>query len=416
MYDPFAEFTKHVLPNGLEVHTQYLERPWIAVEIVIHSGSREDPLKLPGLAHFVEHLVTQNIPQYEFDQVREFFDTCGGKVGFGTTYYLCTRYKFIVPNDPAIFCKALSIFGSMLFGAKIKKEIERERKVILREFNNSYPFAEKLEWDLDARKALFRGHRLETWNRPLGRPEGFLSITETDLQNFYDEAYVPANTSLVLIGGLPSHEMITEIEKSPFGMQKNGTRNPIPKSFNRFSFPTDHGKTVRISDYASFKIDQTEYTATWAFPSDFPLQARRVFGQTLGQILFEEIREKRGLAYSIGVDYTNFQDVYEFVVKGRISPAATPDINDLVRECISSVPLRHDLFERKLRACFQRCHMIDLSGSDLTNNSAEELATYHRIISMQETWDKLQKVRHEQMSAATAFLSPERQYTFITCP
>lgn len=416
MFDPYAEYTKQVLTNGLEVHSQHWDRPWISMEVVVHSGGREDPIKMPGLAHFVEHLVGQNIPDREFDQVKEFFETSGGRVDFGSTSYLATQYKFSIPADLETFREAISIFGSMLLAAQLKKDVERERKVIFREFTGKYPFLEKLEWDMGIRKALFSGHRLETWNRPLGRPEGFLSATEEDLQGFYDQHYVPENISLVIIGGLKTDEVITELEKSPFGVQKKGTRNQIPKSFRNLPIPTERAKTVKLSDHINFKVDQTEYHATWAFPSDFPRQARRVFSTVLSKILFDEIREKRSLAYSIGTAYTNFQDVCEYEINGRISPEATTYIGDLVRKCIDTVSTRRDLFDRKLQSLKQSCLMIDLAGQGLAGNSAEDLVSNHRIIPMQEVWDELHKVKFEQMAEASAILSSEQQYTFITCP
>ena len=416
MYDPYAEFTKHVLSNGLEVHSVFWDRPWIGMEIVVHSGGREDPVAMPGLAHFVEHVVSQNIPDWEHNKARRFFEETGGRVGFGNTGYDSTRYDFSIPTDPLLFRQALAIFGSMLLDVKVEKNVERERKVIFREFNERYPFLEKLEWDMGIRKALFKGHRLETWNRPLGRPEGFLSATEADLQDFYDTHYVPANISLVIIGGLATEEVIAELEKSPFGMRKDGVRNPIPQPFNQIPSPAQQAKTVKLSDHVNFKVDQTEYKATWAFPADFPRQARRVFDRVLDQVLTDEIREKRGLAYGMSTDYTGFHDVYEYEICGQIAPDATPYINELVRKCILMVPSRHDLFDQKLRGCIQECLMTDLSGLGLADNAADDLVSDHRIITMQEVRDDLHKVTHEQMAEATALLSSERQYTFITCP
>ncbi len=416
MYDPYAEFTKTVLSNGLEVHSVYWDRPWIRVEIVVHSGGREDPVVKPGLAHFLEHVVSQNIPNWKFDRAREFFETCGGQTMFGSTDYLSTRYSFKVPADPVTFREALTIFGSMLLGARIEKDVERERKVISCEFNERYPFLEALEWNMGIRRALFQGHRLETWNRPLGRPEGFLSITERDLQDFYDTHYVPRNISLVIIGGFKTDELTVELEKSPFGMQKDGLRSQIPQSFRPLSIPTEQSRIVKLSDHVNFKVDQTEYRAVWAFPSDFHRQARKVFRTVLGKILFDEVREKRGLAYGIDVECVSFQDVCEFEIRGKISPDATSHINEVVRECIRMVPSRHDLFKRRLDSLKQQCLMIDLAGHGLAGNSANNLVSDHRIIPMQEELDKLCVVTIDQMAEASAFLSSERQYTFITCP
>ena len=136
----------------------------------------------------------------------------------------------------------------------------------------------------------------------------------------------------------------------------------------------------------------------------------------LGKVLFDEIREKRGLAYSIGTNYTNFHDVYEYEISGMISPEATPYIDEIVRECISMVPSRRDLFDRKLKSCKKQCLMIDLSGLELAKDSASDLVSNHRIIPIREAWDQLHKVTHEQMAEAAALLSSEQQYTFITCP
>jgi predicted Zn-dependent peptidase len=416
MYDPYAEFTKHVLANGLEVHSVYWDRPWIGMEVVVHVGGREDPVTMPGIAHFVEHVVSHNVPDRRLDHIKEFFETCGGKAGLGSTNYLSTRYKFSVPANEIIFREALDIFGSMLLGEKIERDVERERKVISHEFNGRYPFLEKLEWDMGIRKALFKGHRLETWNRPLGRPEGFLETKEADLQMFYDKYYVPANISLVIIGGIQTDQVIAELEKSPFRTEKRGTRNQIPKPFGPLPIPTEKSKIVKLSDYVDFKIDQTEYKATWAFPADFPLQALRVFDQMLEDLLFNEIREKLGLAYGVGTDYTNFHDVYEYVIGGRIDPVATSYIDEIFRKCIESISSRRDLFDRKLKSLKQKCLMIDLAGHQLANDSASDLVYDHRIISIQEVWDGLDKVTFEQMAEAAAFLSSERQYTLITCP
>lgn len=416
MHDPYTEFTKHVLPNGLEVHSVFWDRPWIGVEIVVHSGGREDLVTKPGLAHFVEHVVSKNIPKWEYAQSREFFEVCGGRANFGMTSYLSTIYKFAVPAEPGTFHEALTIFGLMLLEAQIKDNIERERNVILREFNERYPFLEKLNWDMDVRSSLFPEHRLETWNRPLGRPEGFMEITKKDLQDFYDKHYTPANMSLVVVGGLKTKDVISELKKGPFGDSKDGKRNPVLQQPYQIPNPQNNYRTVKLSDHVNFRVDQTEYMARWAFPADFPWQSCRVFNKMLKHLLFEEIRQKQGLTYSISTHYALFQDVNEYEIVSRVSPNATNHINELVRRCIEMVPSERNVFERKLESSKRECLMLDLSGQDLADDSANDLALKHQIIPQQESWDQLHKVTFEQMIEATSLLSTKRQYTFITCP
>lgn len=417
MYDPYAEFTKSVLSNGLEVHSLYWDRPWVRVEIVVHAGGREDPASLPGLAHLLEHIVNNNIPGKEKNLVKEFFETCGGTINLGITHYLYTRYNFSIPRDQETFRTALDILGSMLFQAKTENYLEQQKEVILREFRDLYPFAETFTWETSIREALFKGHRLETYPRtPIGRPEGFLSATTLDLQTFYDMYYVPENVSLVVIGGQRTDQLIAELEGSPFGIKKGGTRNPIPKTLQTLPLPIENSKTVNLSEYVNYSVDRATYTARWAFPIGFPNQARRVFSKMLDKILFEETRQKRVVAYSFNSSYGDFQDVSEFQISGTIKPEAADYINEIVRECISMVSLQPDLFEKTRKGCMQRCLMHDSSGEDLADQAAIELAHDHRIISLQETWNSLEKVTFEQMLEAVELLSSDRQYTFITRP
>jgi predicted Zn-dependent peptidase len=415
MYDPYADFTKQTLINGLEVHSVFWERPWVRVEVIVHTGGREDPGVKLGLAHFVEHLVSKNIPNLTYDQAKEFFETTGGWANFGSTGYLSTKYRFGIPADLPMFRQVLDIFGSMLLEARIEKNIERERDIVTREFNERYPFREKLEWDLAAQRALFPGHRLETWTRALGQPEGFQSVTAEDLQCFYDQQYVPANISLVIVGGFRPEEILRELNRSPFGKRKFGTRNLIQQPLNFLPVVTEHEKLIKYSKYFNCQIDQTAYTAKWSFPADFPHQARRVFRQVLDKILFQEIREKRGLAYAVDVGYTDYQDICEFRIGSQINPNATSSIGGLVRSCLEMIPSRLDLFDRVRKSLLQKYLMTDLSGEDLAVEAVNDLASDQRIITLQETKEGLEQVRFEQMNEMLQFLTPSRQHTFIAC-
>jgi predicted Zn-dependent peptidase len=163
-------------------------------------------------------------------------------------------------------------------------------------------------------------------------------------------------------------------------------------------------------------VDRTEFKAVWAFPSDFPNQARRVFDRVLRRILFEEIRRKRGLTYGVAVEHTNFHDVCEYVIECKVDPSATQQIEELVRECIELVPQRSDLFECELEALKNNCSIVDCSTDDLVDYSAEGLSMFGRIITVGEILEGLQRVTHDQMAKAAGILSREQQYTFISHP
>ena len=139
MWDPYAEFESAVLPNGLTVYASHWpDRPWETISFLVHTGASSDPVGLEGVAHFVEHMVSKNtvVP---YDDIRSFFEVCGGYASLGTTGYPYTTYEFFVPTDATILSQALNIFGNMLFQAMLEQFLERERSVITGEFRQSYP-------------------------------------------------------------------------------------------------------------------------------------------------------------------------------------------------------------------------------------------------------------------------------------
>jgi len=171
MWDPYAEFESAALPNGLTVYAAHWPgRSWEAMGFMIHSGAEQDPIGLEGLAHFVEHLVSCNAkipPQL----LRAFFEGRGGSADLGMTSYFYTRYRFFAPTNREFLKKALSNFGHMLFLAKLENFVERQREIIIAEFNRRYPAKLALDLTLRERRALFSGDRIERFVRALGTPE-----------------------------------------------------------------------------------------------------------------------------------------------------------------------------------------------------------------------------------------------------
>ncbi|MCX6736974.1 MAG: insulinase family protein, partial [Candidatus Parcubacteria bacterium] len=200
MFDPYADFKKTTLPNGLAIHAlRWPNRPWEAIGILVHSGAEHDPIGFEGLAHFVEHLVSENanIPKKEMNT---FFEKYGGMVDFGATGYPYAHYRFFLPALKNILAKAFSMFGHMLISAKLKNFIERERKIIINEFHCAYPAKFQFDLDMQKHRALYSDSWLGRFTRPLGNPESIGLITQKELQSYYDAHYTPANISIVGVG------------------------------------------------------------------------------------------------------------------------------------------------------------------------------------------------------------------------
>ena len=180
MWDPYAEFESTILPNGLTIYaTHWQGRPWQAMGFVIHSGAEQDPIGLEGLAHFTEHAVTNNA-NISFTAINEFFNDQGGKVRLGTTGFAFTKWDFFLPLDKKLLSKTFSIFGHMLLMEKIEKFIERERQIIIGEFDRSFTTKVALDLAWKRQKALFTGTFLERFVNPVGTPESIKRINQNE--------------------------------------------------------------------------------------------------------------------------------------------------------------------------------------------------------------------------------------------
>lgn len=416
MYDPYQNFTKSVLPNGLTVYHQHWDRPWVAVRIIVHSGAREDAPHLPGLAHFLEHCVSNNIKGYRKIEARDFLKDTGGRTMFGTTSYLSTEYSFALPTKLSWVREALTIFGTMLFQARITKRVEKERSIIKEEFGQCYPIAEGLDWHMRQFSSIFTGHRLETYNRPLGRPEGFMNATQSDLQAFYDQHYVPANMSLVVLGGMNEQQFSSLLSKSPFAMAKPGVRNPVAKPLTVPLPRKRAGQTIKLSRFTKFKTQQAEYLASWMIPGHVPLESLILATDILDRFLEQEIREKLGGSYGFSAHFWNFQDVRLLFIVGRVNPELIGKVEGIVDDCIRRALRDKRTFDQLKTRMHRRLLMSDLSGREIVNEASSDLAGLQRIVPLTEDLRRRKRLSFEELSQTLRLLTSDRRYTFITKP
>jgi len=417
MWDPYAEFQSATLPNGLTVHAAHWPgRPWEAMGFLIHSGAEHDPIGLEGVAHFVEHLVSENTNISRKD-ISGFFEDCGGSVNLGSTSHAFTEYKFFAPADRRVLAKALVIFGDMLMNARLENLVERERQVITGEFNRRYPI--KFQFDLEMRmhKSLYAGYWLERYARPMGAPESISAITQRSIQAYYDIHYTPPNISVVGVGDMNLRELVELLSQSSFSMDKKGSRTPLPvppleilpPSENRYIFETSKHitDTPRIGTYKSVS----------KIPGSINPQVLRITSNMLSEVLNEEVREKRAWAYSIGSSWRNLRHFYQFSIGcNALSLKAIDTIEEVVEACIVSLKDRGDLFERKKRQAVASLLAIDPTGRDIRDGTLEDLANHQRIISLAETASNLKRVTMEDVRSLLEWLRPEKRWTLIARP
>lgn len=416
MYDPYALFEKIVLQNGLTVYYQHWERPWVKLEFMIHAGSREDPSDLPGIAHFVEHCASSNVDGMKNQDILDYFNDTGGGVYLGGTSYLTTHYGFNIPAQEEMLATGLSILGKMLLQGTFENRTEEERKIITREYSRAYPFNKFRKWDLEKFEELFQGHRIASPHEPLGTLASIEKISREDLRDYYGKYYVPANMSVLVLGGIPKDTLIEKLQASAFGAQKPGVRNLIPVPFVNLRNPKKPGLRISLSELTTLSTEQTTYTGYWAIPGDVSTEIIHLGCMMLNRHLHEELREKIQGTYSASSQYTDYQDVRMLSIQSAVSPEIDREMDERVMECVRLATEDESLFEKIKRRSLSAVLMSDLSGRKLMRNCMNDLKILQTIESMQTIVERREQTTFKEVQDFLRLVNPERRFSVSFAP
>ncbi|MBK6317248.1 MAG: insulinase family protein [Dehalococcoidia bacterium] len=310
------------LANGLRIVTTPMPSTQaVSVNIFVGVGSRSEPARLNGITHFLEHMVfkgTERRPDAIL--IAQEIEGAGGTLNAYTNKEF-TCYWNIVPYDR--FETALDVAADMLLNSKLEQsEIERECPVVQQELkrNHDNPGAwagrligtavygeQPSGWDVGGPVEL-----IPTWSRP-------------DFIEHIGEWYKPSNIVLSVAGNV-THQQVVQLATPLFSGMQDGSLPSI--------VPYDGSVTGQRVVTDSRAIDQcTMYLGLPIFGRDDPDRfAIRIMNDVLGagmsSRLFREVRERRGLAYSIGSGYGYLADAGVFTISAGVN-------RDKLRETIS---------------------------------------------------------------------------------
>lgn len=410
MWDPKADFKTAVLSNGMSVYVaKWPDRPWVAANFLIHSGALQDAVGREGTAHYLEHLVSENT-QLGSEGIEDFFEDFGGHVNLGRTSWRHAQYSFFVPVET--FPRALDVFGPMLLTGCMERQIERERGVILGEFNRSYTHAWEYELALRAARAVQHGTPFANRTTPLGSPESIAVIAEPDLQAYYDQHYQPANMSLVVVGGLDLDEVVRHVKKSLFVLDKKGLRTAHPTVRSTVSIPLE--RLARISPPGATDRTSAQYETQALLPGTVDTHIMAILHHMLSDKLFKEVRQKRAWAYAINPGWTCFDGYYVLHVSCQgLANEAIDLIDDVVSECIESLKGDRVTFENERRRIMLGARLQDRSGRRTADDSVDDLIQHGKLITIAEHEVVVTQLTQADVDEALSYLGSERRFAAI---
>ena len=372
-----------------------------AIGLWIGAGSRDEPPAKAGVSHFIEHLLFKGTARYDAVKIAELFDAMGGELNAATSRETTVVYTR-VPDDHLDV--ALAVMTDMVFAPALT-DIDSEREVVLEEIAMVDDNPQDLVHDLAA-EAVFGSHPL---GRPvIGRADVIASISRRSLLGYHRSAYMGPNVVLAAAGNV-DHDRIA----AALAASRNG---PAAQAL-----PLSRRPAGRIaSPGIRFLRKHTEqYHVCLAGPGIRRDDPRRyasalldaVLGGSASSRLFQEIREKRGMAYSVytyGSQYLDAGQVGIYVGTREENLRECLDVIAAELRDVGAGNLRDGELERAKENMKGRLLLSLESTSARMSRLGKAVVTGTEIVPIEETERRIAAVTEEDVAAlARELYAPE---------
>jgi len=320
-----AEVQRTVLANGIRVITETMPHVRsVSVGIWLGTGARLESPQETGICHFIEHLLFKGTTHRSAEEIARSVDSIGGNLDAFTGKELVTFNTKVLDEHLPI---AFDVLSDLVIHPLLRPEdIEKEKGVVLEELKMEADNPEYLVHEIFASN-FWRGHAL---GRPiLGTRETIRRFNRDMIEAYYRRVYIPSNILITAAGHL-RHEQLVELARERFEELSPG--DPLPKD----DPPVTH---ARLALRHKKSLEQVHLCL--GVPAH-PLPHRDRFagyllntllGGGMSSRLFQNIREKQGLAYAVFSDISPYRDTGCLSVYAGTSPEATRKVvNSILAE------------------------------------------------------------------------------------
>ncbi len=292
----------------------------VAVGIWLTRGSRHEPSESMGIAHFVEHMLFKGTPTRSAEEIAQQVDSIGGQIDAFTSKEYAGYYLKVLDEHLPL---AVEILADLISNPLLADDdIEKEKKVILEEIKMVEDTPDDLVHEIFA-EGFWGGHPL---GRPiLGTPTSVNALNRDTLKKYFGDTYVAENFVVVAVGNLEHDHVQALLERALAQIPHRGpeAEHTVPITASTIQ--------IRKKD-----LEQSHVVfGTPALPQHHPERyagyaLNTTLGGSMSSRLFQNVREKRGLAYAVFSGLSSYQD------SGALSIYAGCS-NDVVAELIDVV-------------------------------------------------------------------------------
>ena len=335
---------RSVLPGGLRVVTEQVPSVRSAsVGVWVNVGSRDEGPTVAGAAHFLEHLLFKGTPSRDSVQIAQEVDAVGGELNAFTGREHTCYYAHVLDEDLDLAVDLVA--DVVLNGLCAPEDVELERDVVLEEIAMRDDDPEDTLGDMFL-SAMFGDH-------PVGRPvigsvESVSAMTRNQLHSFHVRRYTPERM-VVAVAGNVEHRHVVALVRRYFGPRLDGGRSPRPprKGTGRLAGRPGLALLHRDSEQSHLslgvRVPGRHWEHRWAL-----MVLNAALGGGLSSRLFQQIRETRGLAYSVYSAIDTFSDGGALSVYAACLPERFDEVVRVTTDVLDSVA-RDGLTEAECR-------------------------------------------------------------------
>jgi predicted Zn-dependent peptidase len=314
---------REVLESGLRLITERMPQVRsVTIGVWLTRGSRHESDERSGIAHFVEHMLFKGTATRSAEDIAQAIDSIGGQLDAFTAKEYASYYIKVLDEHVPLAVDLLS--DIVMRPAFVPEEIEREKKVILEEIKMVEDTPDDLVHELFTQH-FWEGHPL---GRPiLGSKETVESFTEGSLRAYFREAYVAQNMIVSAAGNL-EHAAVRDLVVRAFA--------DLPAS--GASLKEQPPKVVPQVITRTKDLEQSHVCmGTDSFPQRHDDRyvsyiLNTILGGSMSSRLFQKVREKRGLAYSVFSGLSAYRDAGNITIYAGCAAEAVEEVIDLCVE------------------------------------------------------------------------------------
>ncbi len=350
------------LKNGFRIVSEHM--PGLqsaAIGIWVTAGGRHERIEQNGIAHFLEHMAFKGTERRSALQIAEAIEDVGGYINAYTSREVTAYYARVLKDDVAL---AMDVIGDIVLNPVFDpREIEVERGVILQEIGQAYDTPDDVIFDWLQEQSY---HDQPLGRTILGPSERVSAFSREDLSGFVSEHYGPEQMILSAAGAV-DHDALMKMAEEMFGHLQ--PRKGLTPEAARFT----GGEARQQKD-----LEQAHFALAFESPGyrDDAIYTAQIYSTALGggmsSRLFQEVRETRGLCYTIFAQTGAYADtgtttIYAGTSADQVGELATITIDEMKRAADDMNP------EEVARARAQMKAGM-LMGLESPSNRAERLA------------------------------------------